>query len=72
MVGVELSMLIPRLVKIRHLAQKLDRLGGKCLCFLKYVHHQLKVRNPSTLRCSLHRLVCAHIRMHQRQTVLHV
>jgi hypothetical protein len=45
-------MLIPRLVKIRHLVQKLDQLCGICLCFLKNVQHHLKARNPSTLRCS--------------------
>jgi hypothetical protein len=57
MVGVKLSMLIPRLVKIRHLVQKLDWLGGKRLCFLKNVEHHLKVLNPVTLRCSW-RSVC--------------
>jgi len=47
-------MLIPRLVKVRHMVQQLVWLGGKCLCFLKNVQHHLKVLNPSTLRCSWH------------------
>jgi hypothetical protein len=52
MVGVKLSMLIPRLVKIRRVVQKLDWLGGKCLSFLKNVERHLKVLSPSTLRRS--------------------